>query len=159
MLVTLLNLDEPWAILIRLHVLRKNKVIKHHIFSSIWFSVKNETLIIRDNSTWILRNGRYINFWYDTWCDIPLILEIGETMVDEYLPVISLIIDHYWNFSNCYHDILDFLQVRIRNCHIPFDLQPDKRIQKNSLSGVITLKSTCEFKRNLGACKDWWHWV
>lgn len=44
----LLNLDEPWAILLRHHAFRNNKIINHHIFSFIWYSVKHETSKIRE---------------------------------------------------------------------------------------------------------------
>jgi len=48
------------------------KVIQHHIYSSIWSSIKEEFFVILDNSTWLLGNGDCINFWNDSWCGPPL---------------------------------------------------------------------------------------
>ncbi|KAI5425816.1 hypothetical protein KIW84_031583 [Lathyrus oleraceus] len=123
----LFNLEEPWVVLLRIRVLRKNKTIKHHTFSSIWSSVKNETLLISVNSSWILGNGESIRFWYDNWCGAPLILDMENQVVVVDLRVSSFIIDHKWDFSSNNHDILDSLQVIIRNYHISFDLRGDKR--------------------------------
>lgn len=134
--------NEPWAILLRNYVSRKNKFIKHHTFSSIWSSVKNDTSIIRDNSVWILENGSSINFWYDSWCGAPSILAMGETIVYEDLPANDFIINLNWIFSNRNHVFPVSLHVWIHICHNPFDLQSDKMIWKNSLSGVLTFKST-----------------
>jgi len=60
------NSNEDWAILLRSKVFRGRKVISHHIFSSIWSSVKSEMNNITDNCRWIIGNGENINFWLDT---------------------------------------------------------------------------------------------
>lgn len=47
---------DPWAILIKNLVMRKNNYINYHIHSSIWSSVKVEILTIYDTSSWLLGN-------------------------------------------------------------------------------------------------------
>lgn len=135
------------------------KSIKRHIFSSIWSCVKNETLLIRDNSSWILKNDKLISFWYDNWWSSPLILDMGNQVVVEDLFVNSFIIDHKWNFLSSNHNIPDSLQVKICNFHIPINLRPDKRIQRHSPLGELTLKYAYDFKRNLCVYKDWWRCI
>jgi len=45
-------------------VLRGNKTINHHIYSSLWSSVKSEINTLNDNCGWIIGNGENINFWF-----------------------------------------------------------------------------------------------
>jgi hypothetical protein len=59
---SLLNSDASWALLLRDIVFRKRRVIHHHVFSSLWSSIKDEYDVILDNSVWLLGNGRDINF-------------------------------------------------------------------------------------------------
>jgi len=66
------NSTEDWAILLRSKVCRGNNIISHHIFSSIWSSVKSEFNIINDNCSWIIGNGENINFWLDSWLEKPI---------------------------------------------------------------------------------------
>jgi len=58
----LLNFKEDWDILIRSKVLRGRRVISHHIYSSIWCSVKSEFSTIQSNSVWQVGSGDNINF-------------------------------------------------------------------------------------------------
>jgi hypothetical protein len=74
---TLLNSDASWALLLRDRVVRKRRVILHHVFSSLWSSLKDEFKVIMDNSVWLLGNGRNINFWTDSWCGNPLIDQLN----------------------------------------------------------------------------------
>ncbi|MCH91212.1 RNA-directed DNA polymerase (Reverse transcriptase), partial [Trifolium medium] len=68
----LMHSDEDWAKILRFRVLRKGKAINHHVYSSIWSSVKNEVQVIYDNSCWKVGNGQCINLWTDSWCGEPL---------------------------------------------------------------------------------------
>jgi len=61
----MLNSDEDWAILLKSRAIRRNKPIKHHIFSSTWTNIKAEYLVIVENSSWLIGNGKSINFWQD----------------------------------------------------------------------------------------------
>jgi len=64
--------QEDWALLIKDRVFRNSKPIKHHIYSSLWSSMKEEFKDINNNTFWLLGNGNKINFWNDCWCGAPL---------------------------------------------------------------------------------------
>jgi hypothetical protein len=68
----LFNSKSSWANLLKDRVVRGNKLIQHHIFSSIWSSMKEEVYSLKANCTWLLGDGKDINFWNDSWCGNPL---------------------------------------------------------------------------------------
>jgi ribonuclease HI len=146
---SLFNDDSSWAKLLRDRVFRKRNIIQHHIFSSIWSSIKEEFAVIRENSVWILGNGRDINFWQDSWCGKPLVEQlhiphqIGQSLsstVSDFLhngqwilpPQLSLM------FSN--------LRSIIHNVVIPLEDFQDKLLWKHSDSGALELKHAYSFK-------------
>jgi hypothetical protein len=51
-----------WALLLKDRVFRKGRVIHHHIYSSIWSSIKEEFDVVRENVVWLVGNGENINF-------------------------------------------------------------------------------------------------
>jgi len=59
---TLIHSDQQWACILRKRALRNQRSIRYHIFSSIWSGVKNELEVIKNNSTWIVGDGKLINF-------------------------------------------------------------------------------------------------
>jgi hypothetical protein len=69
---TLINSQSSWASLLRDRVLRSRRTINHHIYSSLWSSIKNEFPTIMDNSAWLLGDGEDISFWNDSWLDFQL---------------------------------------------------------------------------------------
>jgi len=42
----LINSDEAWAFLLRIKIFRGRRSISHHIYSSIWSSIKSENVNI-----------------------------------------------------------------------------------------------------------------
>jgi len=63
-----LQSDEQWAKIIRSGVIRDDRCIKHHLFSSIWSGPKSEFQVIKDNCSWLVGDGKHISFWLDSWC-------------------------------------------------------------------------------------------
>jgi hypothetical protein len=78
----LCNSNSSWACLLRDRVFRGKRPIQHHIFSSLWCSIKEEFSVVSENSTWLIGNGKDINFWSDSWCGKPLAeqLHIPDTI-------------------------------------------------------------------------------
>jgi len=66
------NSDMPWANILRSRTLRGGKIINHHIFSSLWSSVKNEYSVIMENSKILIGDGENTLFWTNSWGGPPL---------------------------------------------------------------------------------------
>jgi hypothetical protein len=62
------NSQAAWAKLLKDRVLRDNRPITYHIYSSLWSSIKEEFSTTMNNSIWLLGSGENINFWNDNWC-------------------------------------------------------------------------------------------
>jgi len=58
----LLKSQNSSALLLKHRVLRNKRTKKHHIFSSLWSNIKEEYLVILENSIWVLGDGSDINF-------------------------------------------------------------------------------------------------
>jgi len=71
----LLHSEEQWATIVRSRVLRKN----HHIFSSIWSGIKPDFHVMKENSSWLIGNGKSISFWQDKWCGDPLVQTLNAS--------------------------------------------------------------------------------
>jgi hypothetical protein len=57
----LMQSEEDWAKVLKCRAVRGNKAINHHIYSSVWSSIKNEFSMVIENSNWILGNGDPLN--------------------------------------------------------------------------------------------------
>jgi len=68
----MLTSDNSWAKVLHSRVIKKDKVINYHIFSSIWSSIKSEYKNLLENTKWLLGDGESISFWKDQWCGYPL---------------------------------------------------------------------------------------
>jgi hypothetical protein len=66
------NSNMPWAIILRSRTFREGRIINHHIFSSLWSSVKQEYSVVMDNSKILLGDGENTFFWTDCWGGPPL---------------------------------------------------------------------------------------
>ncbi|XP_058775252.1 uncharacterized protein LOC131649507 [Vicia villosa] len=153
------NSVEPWAHFLRQRVFRKQNIIKHHIFSSIWASIKPEMPTMENNTSWLLGCGSKISLWYDAWCGSPLSNDLVDAagIVDQI--VRSIITDGKWDFSKVVSCIPTAIKERISGCHIPFDLRPDSKVWVHSASGEFSSKIAYEFKRPKGFLKEWWQWL
>lgn len=76
----LLHSKEKWVIILNSRVLRGTNCINHHIYSSIWSSIKVEYPIVKENSSWLVGDGQQMDFWFDKWCDDPLFETLNATM-------------------------------------------------------------------------------
>jgi hypothetical protein len=60
--------NEQWAFLLRSRAIRGANCINHHIYSTLWSSIKSEVLTIRDNYGSVIGDGSKVNLWRDIWC-------------------------------------------------------------------------------------------
>lgn len=69
------------AKLLASRVLKRNMVISHHIYFSLWSGFKSQFSIVMDNSHWILCNDGLIKNLLDTWMEVPLVQNFNITDV------------------------------------------------------------------------------
>lgn len=60
---------ESWKILLKNRFIKRNKIIKYHIYSTIWTCIKSAFAILDNNSNWFIGNCKDIRFWSDSWCN------------------------------------------------------------------------------------------
>jgi len=69
----ILHSQQDWANFLKQRVIRKNKSIRHHIYSSIWTNIKSEYDTVKENSFWLTVNGSHVQLWEDNWCGEPIL--------------------------------------------------------------------------------------
>jgi ribonuclease HI len=145
----LFNSQSSWAILLRDRVVRGSTTIQHHIFSSIWCSVKEEVSVLKDNCTWLLGDGKDINFWNDRRCGPPLSdqLSIPAHICQSLKASVSdFIVEGNWvipsQLSNAYPNLYSI----ISQITIPLVAAKDKLLWKLTDDGELSLKEAYLFK-------------
>ncbi|WJX12769.1 hypothetical protein P8452_03227 [Trifolium repens] len=145
---TMVNSQTPWALLLKDRVFKKGKAIQHHIFSSIWSSIKEEYSMIKDNAAWLVGNGENINFWLDSWCGDPLVdqLDIPE-QVRPFLTaqVSDFITNGLWSIPPALSNMFSNLSSIISQVPLPLETTHDKFIWKHTDNGDLELKQAYEF--------------
>lgn len=139
----MLHSDENWSLVLRSRVLRKDRVIKHHISSSIWNGIKDKYSEILFNSSWLLGNGDNINFWLDHWCGTPLVsqLQIPENLHCSLNSKVSMfIVNGQWVVPQILQTHYPQLQQIINQIDIPLVSKEDEFIWNHTVSGSLSLK-------------------
>ncbi|CAJ2632471.1 unnamed protein product [Trifolium pratense] len=146
---SLMNSQSSWATLLKDRVFRKKRIIKHHIFSSLWSSIKDEFGVIMDNSTWILGNGEDINFWNDNWCGTSLsdlfripthISQLLTSTVSDYL------VNGHWVIPPQLTQAFNNLIAIVNQVIIPLEPCQDHLLWNHTDSGDLQLKAAYQFK-------------
>ncbi|GAU12290.1 hypothetical protein TSUD_141980 [Trifolium subterraneum] len=131
-------------------VLRENKSINHHIYSSLWSSCKDEFATLMENSTWLLGNGENINFWKDNWCGTPLAEHFNiphhvslalKSKVSDYIH------NGQWNIPIQLTQAFNNISNLIHQVTIPVEPSYDKILWIHSDSGDLQLKEAYLFKQ------------
>lgn len=107
-----------------------------------------------DNSSWCLGDGTFISLWFDNWCGYPLCLDDDASISLDDQTINEIMVNAHCDFAKSSTNIPFSIQMCISNCHIPFDIRPDKRCWNHSSNGDLSLKSAYEFKRNRGIVGD-----
>ncbi|XP_058778090.1 uncharacterized protein LOC131652281 [Vicia villosa] len=91
---------EQWAVILKSRVLKYMSIIKYHIFSSIWSTVKTEWFNINHHYAWILDKVFNINVCLDSWCGSPLVLNTSVEFLQQHdISTSSLVFDFIYNRS------------------------------------------------------------
>jgi hypothetical protein len=155
----LLNSQDDWAILLKSRVIRGQKCINHHIFSSIWCGIKNELNVIWENASFNLGNGRDILFWTDRWCDevsIADILLIPNSMQRNLqAKVADFIQGKHWFIPVEIDLMFPLVKQLVNKIHIPLEDKPDSLIWSLIDSGALSFKEAFHFKCLLSPQLHW----
>lgn len=154
----MLNSMEPWATALRGRVFRNRKPIAYHIHSSLWCSIKSEFSQIIENSSWLLGNGKKINFWSDSWCGST----IGErlSIPNHILSHLSarvndLIIGHQWFIPPTLQELFPQLYLILDQISIPIVPLEDELVWKSTSAGSLSLKEAYLYKVQVGQKIHW----
>ncbi|CAJ2652147.1 unnamed protein product [Trifolium pratense] len=154
----LLNSNEDWAVILRSRVIRGHHAINHHIYSSLWSSIKAELSTIKDNSCWKVGSGQQINLWYDAWCGIPLAQSLNiQHNVVTWLPqkVSEIILNQQWHIPSVLNLLFPNLRSMVQHIILPVEITSDQLCWNESPSGQIFMKQAYEFKRRRCTSKHW----
>lgn len=141
--------DAPWATLLKDRVLKNEIVIKHHIYSSLWSSIKEEYVVIQDNSIWLLGDGRDINFWNDPWFgdSISHLLNIPNTTRNLFTSTVNeYILNGQWHLPSQFIQSFPDIAQLIQNVPIPISSKKDQLMWKHSDTSDLLLKEAYIFK-------------
>jgi mannosylglycoprotein endo-beta-mannosidase len=146
---SMINSQSSWALLLKDRVFRKGRVIKHHIYSSIWSGIKDELEVIYDNVVWLVGNGNNINFWLDSWCGIPSVDQLDIPVQTRHLlssRVSDFIVNGQWSIPPQLSLMFDNLSSIISKVSIPMETTQDKFIWKHIDAGDLEFKQAYDFK-------------
>jgi len=154
----MMTTQESWGKILQSRVIRKNKAINYHIFSSIWSSIKSEYNLLIDNTKWLLGDGESINFWTDHWCSGPLInlLSIPNMASDNLsAKVCDFIHDFKWMIPQTVLNAFPNIVSYVHQITIPLQQKPDNLIWLNSSKGDLTFKDAYLHKAPPGQNIHW----
>ncbi|RHN73363.1 putative ribonuclease H-like domain, ankyrin repeat-containing domain-containing protein [Medicago truncatula] len=146
----LLLSEEHWAKILKSRVLRGTSCINHHIYSSIWSGIKMEFQVIRENSSWLVGDGKKINFWFDHWCGDSLfqILNATNDLIAPFpSSVNSYISNNQWSIPQSLTQVFPSLRNLVHQVTLPMHDQDDGLVWKHNPTGTLSLKDAFEFKR------------
>jgi len=147
----MLHSEEHWAVILRSRVLRGSNCIQNHIFSSLWRGMKNEYNIVKENTTWLVGDGKHINFWFDHWNGEPLseTLIVPADQANSFPPKLcNYFHDAHWRIAE---DLLQqFPSLSLLNSQVilPTVTKPDKLVWKLNGTDILTLKEAYDFKKH-----------
>jgi ribonuclease HI len=145
---SLLNSKASWAMLLKDRVFKKGRVIRHHIFSTIWSSIKDDMHVVLDNSAWLVGKGDNINFWTDCWCGSPLVEQLGIPPQTWHLlssKVSDFIMHGNWFIPTQLSYMFPTLHSIVSHVSIPMEETHDKLIWKHTDDGDLSLKQSYDF--------------
>lgn len=157
------NSNESWATLLRSRVIRNRRPISHHIYSSIWSSIKNEFDTTTEQASWLIGNGESVNFWNDEWCGVSLTSTLNIPVhISQNLQatVADFIINGVWSIPQIVQMAFPAINSLVHKVTIPTDAVEDKLVWKNAANGELSLKDAYIFKahctQNIGWAKKIW---
>lgn len=146
--------------------MKQKSPIKYHISSSVWSSIKHKYQEATLNSSWLLGNGRDINFWTDLWCGQPIVNTLNLPMEFHTCLKASIhlfINNSSWNIPQIFYHRFPNMQDIIEKDIIPAMERDDQFIWNHSRDGDMTFKEAYQFQCKVGQnilwAKSFWNIV
>jgi len=139
----MLHLEENWAVILRSRVLRGRSCIQHHIFSSLWSGLKNEYNIVKDNTVWLIGDGKNINFWFEYCNGDPLVetLNLSTDQANSFPPKLcSYIHGFHWRIPETLLQQFPSLTLLNSQVTLPTVTKPDKLLWKLNGTDYLTFE-------------------
>ncbi|XP_058770393.1 uncharacterized protein LOC131644024 [Vicia villosa] len=154
----LVSSQEQWASLLRARVMRDNKPISYHIFSSLWSSMRASWAEVSSNSGWLIGNGKNFKFWSDFWNGSCVIDSLNIT--DLLHPFVkdkaeAYIQNRQWKLPNDIHILFPTLDNLLSNVHLPSVDKDDQYIWTPAADGILSLKEAFKFKSGTYSAVGW----
>ncbi|PNY16800.1 ribonuclease H, partial [Trifolium pratense] len=125
----LLHSQEDCALILKNRVIRNDNVVKYHVYSSLWSSIKQEVSVILDNSSWKVGSGTSIKLWTDVWCGNVLTDTLNihsNTLL--WLPslVSGIIHNQQWNIPQYLDFMFPSLKTLVQQITLPVEPLSDE---------------------------------
>nr|KYP63478.1 Putative ribonuclease H protein At1g65750 family [Cajanus cajan] len=65
--------NTDWASVLGNRVVKKNGTVAQYLTSTIWASIRDMYSTVKTHSSWIIGNGKKVNFWTDRWLFMPIV--------------------------------------------------------------------------------------
>jgi len=144
------NSKEYWAKLLRSNVFRGRRAISHHIYSSIWSSVKAEIGVIVENCRWLIGLGENINFWLDSWHEVPMV-----SIFNIPAKVSDFIFDFKWRIPISMETAFPNLRQLAQQITLASDHREDMLLWKHCNFGALSLKEAFLHKNGYAQNLPW----
>jgi hypothetical protein len=129
-------------------IVRGKSVIRHHIYSSLWSSIKDEFSTLFDNSIWLLGDGKNISFWNDNWCGPALseVFHIPDHISKRLVSSVSdYIVNGQWIIPPQLSQRFTNLRFLVHQVTIPLDPSHDLLLWKHTDSGELSFADAYNF--------------
>lgn len=100
----MISSNERWANFLKARFLKDSKPVAYHVNSFIWPALRNCYAMVLENSTWLIGDGKTMNFWNDKWLEEPLVklMNIPDSWQKSLLVVVKdFISNRCWNIPIC----------------------------------------------------------
>ncbi|KAK2381212.1 hypothetical protein QL285_068838 [Trifolium repens] len=144
----LFHSHSSWAKLLLARIVRGKSVIRHHIYSSLWSSIKDEFSTLFDNSIWLLGDGKNISFWNDNWCGPALseVFHIPDHISKRLVSSVSdYIVNGQWIIPPQLSQRFTNPRFLVHQVTIPLDPSHDLLLWKHTDSGELSFADAYNF--------------
>ncbi|XP_058781014.1 uncharacterized protein LOC131655124 [Vicia villosa] len=153
----LLSRRQPWASLLYARVFRNRKALSYNIQSSLWKGLKEWYTTVLEHNTWVIGNGKMINFWLDNWSGEVLASKFK--VPDCFHPNLKVTVADCWNNGWAIHTNILTALPNLLNSIRPFFVSgldfPDTLAWNANENGILTIKDAYKMLKKPSVSSNW----